>query len=397
VGFCYGLLAHPVDEMAGLRDLALIFLWAEVYDDFYAPIGSAVRSFSAMGPASMLVRHALNAFHGHSPFRHKTQQAREQREQIVAELKDVMKDPGTFFAELPGKMKAEYTDKWRRHKALRAQSTLNSQFQAGKLAGEVTMELLLTIAGLIAMGGAAAAKLATKTPQLVKWARRVTVRAGRVGAGDEAGFASTASETVAPLKKSAPAAPPKKATPRSEPVVEGPPTRLPLAGVTGAEMDLAAAPTSPYEAVATSQLKARRKVASQFYREHGGGMSESQIADHVRGIDFTEPVKAGPPPPAPAVQHQWQVTGARQGSYYADSGTAPTNLGINAEGRGMGPNGWATGEIEPKVAQPFEVPSDTPYLQSTSAPYLDTHSVPDMPMMTEGGATQRYIPGLRPK
>ena len=58
----------------------------------------------------------------------------------------------------------------------------------------------------------------------------------------------------------------------------------------------------------------------------------------------------------------------------------------------MGPGGWGTGPVQPKVSQSYNVPPETPYMQSTAAPVKDTWSVPGQKHGTDGGGEQRFIP-----
>jgi len=169
-----------------------------------------------------------------------------------------------------------------------------------------------------------------------------------------------------------------------------------LKGVSAKEKALAESPGNSKE-----QIAARKKVAKRFYKQKGqkydptlnggkGGMRNHTAAEarqEMKGIDFNKPVKTGPPPPCPTPQGQWQRPGGRQGQYYADDGTKPTNLGIHD--KATNPN---TGATESKVSKNYDMDPKTPYMESTAAPVKDTWSRPGHQHGTDGGATQRYVP-----
>jgi RHS repeat-associated protein len=157
-------------------------------------------------------------------------------------------------------------------------------------------------------------------------------------------------------------------------------------GVSASHMALASSPGSSHD-----QVQARKLIAKRFYKQQGE-MTASQARSHMRGIDFERPLTIGPPPPCPNLQHQWQPRGGRQGQYYGDPGVPPGAFGIHDKGVTNGPTGWGSGPVEPKVAKPYRIPPDTPYMQSTAAPVKDTWSVPGTSHRTPGGATQRYVP-----
>jgi hypothetical protein len=106
-------------------------------------------------------------------------------------------------------------------------------------------------------------------------------------------------------------------------------------------------------------------------------------------IDFTKPVVAGPPPPAPATLGQWQPPQGDRGSYFAPPGTEPTHVGIGDEGRAWNLPG--TPEVK-KVETRHEIPPGQPYLRSTAAPAGDDWSIPGRLQPAKGGGTQYCIP-----
>ncbi|HEY5240072.1 MAG TPA: polymorphic toxin type 46 domain-containing protein, partial [Polyangiaceae bacterium] len=159
-----------------------------------------------------------------------------------------------------------------------------------------------------------------------------------------------------------------------------------LKGVSQEEIDLAGRKGNSQD-----QIRARKKLAKRFYKQKAG-MTAAEARNHMRGIDFDEPVTMGPPPAAPGAQVQYQVPGGRQGQYYADPDATPSQLGIHDQGATMGPDGWGTGPVAGKTPVTYDVDPSTQYMQSTAAPVKDTWSVPGHSYGTEGGATQRFIP-----
>jgi len=145
------------------------------------------------------------------------------------------------------------------------------------------------------------------------------------------------------------------------------------------------------------QINARRKVALEFYKTMGRAWDRKNfelreyvlptelrsIFSHLTGIDFTQPVKIGPPPPAPATLAQWQVPGGNKGQYFA-SAPDPLTLGI-------GRLGDKDGKLVPKVSNDFAIPGGTAYLKSTASAKLDTWSTKGANQPTKGGAIQYYM------
>jgi hypothetical protein len=113
----------------------------------------------------------------------------------------------------------------------------------------------------------------------------------------------------------------------------------------------------------------RRATAQQFYEQQG--WDQKRIAAHMKGIDFSKPVKVVTLEAGTQVS-QWQTPGEPQGNYYAEPGTDPSTLGINPEG---------------KVEQQFVVTKPVKVLQSTAA------DIPDWAGSGKtwtGGATQNF-------
>jgi hypothetical protein len=82
--------------------------------------------------------------------------------------------------ELFGHIVASYVDKWRRFEASSRERTLSGQFEAGRIVGDVLVDVLRVIGT-----GVAVAKTAAKIPRLVRLAQRhgLAVRTSGAGGG----------------------------------------------------------------------------------------------------------------------------------------------------------------------------------------------------------------------
>jgi hypothetical protein len=139
---------------------------------------------------------------------------------------------------LPGRIKDDYAEKWRRFNALNARRDPEDQYEAGKILGELTADILMTIAGA-ASGAGAIARIASKAPRLAKLVglgKRVP--AGRPLTVAEAARPPKAAASPSPRPGSAPAtamvrpsAGPSPAVARStpEPPPKAPPPEPPKA------------------------------------------------------------------------------------------------------------------------------------------------------------------------
>jgi type VI secretion system secreted protein VgrG len=157
-------------------------------------------------------------------------------------------------------------------------------------------------------------------------------------------------------------------------------------------VDAARAGTSP------EQMMARRKVALDFYKTQGltydAGLKKMRpfnlpaemrkIYSELTGIDFKEPLLAGPPPPVPEKLTQWHVP-ERKGQYYAPAGTSPSALGLGMEG--IDPR---NGAVVTKTNDTYSMPAATPYLASIASDKTDTWSLKNKNQKSTGGGKQFY-------
>jgi hypothetical protein len=170
-----------------------------------------------------------------------------------------------------------------------------------------------------------------------------------------------------------------------------------LLSVTAADLELAAAPGK-----SEAQIAARKAVAEAFYRVHTEpeDFDDAKIKQHLKGIDYTKPVKArrSPPPPPPDTTTQWQVPNpnGKPGKYFGNPGSRPTDMGVFEYGleSSKGPR------VVPKVESKFKITPETPVLESTAAGINDVWSLgPGTPFTmgekgigTKGGAVQYFVP-----
>jgi hypothetical protein len=108
-------------------------------------------------------------------FREELAAARAERDALIAELRYVVTHP----LDVLGSIGSEYVEKWKRFEELSSQQTLPARFHAGRIFGEVLLDVLTVIGG-----GTAAVKAASKIPRLAKLARlKLPAKSARFGGG----------------------------------------------------------------------------------------------------------------------------------------------------------------------------------------------------------------------
>src|SRR5262245_54089317 len=156
LGVVYGIGENVVTSVVELLVLVKTFLLADLYDRAQQPVCSA----ASLNPVALLQR--LMAEVSMRAFRAQLEEAHRERQALVEELRYAM----THIGEVLGGIKDGYVAKWNRFETFVKDRTLSSQFQAGRIFGEVLMEVVAVIAG-----GTAAVKAAGKIPRLAKLAR----------------------------------------------------------------------------------------------------------------------------------------------------------------------------------------------------------------------------------
>jgi hypothetical protein len=278
LGVCYGILENLAGSVAGLVDLLRIFILAGLYERAQHPswIVADLPGYLTAKTAQLVFGVQLKKAH-------------DQCETLIRELKYAVTHPG----ELLGSIKSQYAAKWKRFETLIVDISLSSQFEAGKIAGEVLLDVLM----LIGMGEAAV-KFAAKLPELAKLAERfegalkLGARAGGGAVAEEAEAASAGAGRIA--------AKPPTPGPRPPTVIRIPPNEAP-------------------EAVAA------------WYKQNPR-ITDENVSTYLKGTDFSKPVMKRPLNPGDRVD-VWVRDGGKPGNHFAQPGTDPRTLGIDLEGR----------------------------------------------------------------
>jgi hypothetical protein len=155
LGVVVGMGENVLSGALGLAEIAKTFLLADLYDRAQQPV-----AMSLIGPLGFF--HRAIAELSMRAFGAELQQARDDRDTLIRELTYAMTHPGEVFDNV----KADYTKKWKTFEQLVQQPRLSSQFGAGRIFGEVLVDVLALIGA-----GAAAIKGASKIPRLVKLAK----------------------------------------------------------------------------------------------------------------------------------------------------------------------------------------------------------------------------------
>jgi hypothetical protein len=202
LGVLYGVGENVVGSVVELGQLAKTLLLADLYDRARQPALAA----AAFGPTAIFQR--LMAEASRRAFGAALEEAHRERDELIAELRYAM----THLGEVVGSIADSYVAKWNQFEALSKQRTLSSQFEAGRIFGEVLLEVVSLIGG-----GAAAVKAASKAPRLARLARariaprsRPPVRsgAGAVAAEKPVLTPSQARAVEAPVAEPPPVKPP---------------------------------------------------------------------------------------------------------------------------------------------------------------------------------------------
>ena len=153
LGFCVGIFENLAGSIAALVRLGKTFLLAGLYD------AAHLDPILAVGPA-MLLRleaKAIESFAGTA-----MKEAHSQRNAILQELQYAV----THADEVFGQIGKEYQDRWNLFKAYFAQGTISGDFEAGKLAGNVLVDVLTLI--LTVVDGIGLVKIAARLPELAR-------------------------------------------------------------------------------------------------------------------------------------------------------------------------------------------------------------------------------------
>jgi hypothetical protein len=306
LGVVYGIGENVVTSVVDLLVLVKTFLLADLYDRAQQPVFSA----ASLNPVALVQR--LMAEVSMRTFRAQLEDAHRERQAMVEELRYAM----THISEVLGGIKDSYVAKWNRFEALVQDRTLSSQFQAGRIFGEVLIEVVSVIAG-----GTAAVRAVGKIPRLAKLAR---LKIPAKSTGRALGAAEGVAARQAPVTPSQarPAAP--------EPPVQGKQPR----------------PLKPPKVLTKDEL-------ADWYRKQGARFEDHDtLESHLAGTDFSNPVLLREVPEGTEVVQYVRVDG-KPGMYFARPGTRMDQLGIR--------------EPPSRVAQRFILKEPLEAVESTAA------------------------------
>ncbi|MBL4608438.1 MAG: hypothetical protein JKY01_11510 [Pseudomonadales bacterium] len=329
--------------------------------------------------------------------------ADEERHALLKELGKVLQNPQAVFEGMLDNVAEEYKRDWRAFNTQLKTGTLEGQFDAGMILGQILLDVLALMTGV---GGAlkTSAKLATKAPHLAKWAKRIEIKSparkgprqrARVGGAASSG---NLSEAAAQAVTKARSAEPKKIVSQEKTVstkVDAAEktdnaVAVPLVGaVSGSNSVFSrrAYLNEKFDRTGDTNLdiniKSRQETAFNFYKSQG--VDEIDIPSHLTGIDFTQPVDIIAINSGKKLL-QFQTRGAPQGNYYSLSEhTLPTHLGIS-------PNGFnrSLQIVEPKIRNEYVTSQKINVLKSQAASVDDFWSVKGDKHPTVGGGHQIF-------
>ncbi len=128
-------------------------------------------------------------------------------------------------------------------------------------------------------------------------------------------------------------------------------------------------------------IRGNRETAANFFKSQG--YKAADYEGYMNGLDFTKPVYTETLNRGKTLW-QFQVPGGRQGMWYSPTpDVVPGQLGINPLGQI-----YKTETVVPKIMNVYQTTDKVTLLRSTSAPVLDTWSVPSQPFDAIGGARQ---------
>jgi hypothetical protein len=268
LGVIYGAGENVAGGIVSIAAIAKTLLLADLYDRANQPTLLNMNPFAASQQAAASV--------SMWQFRRELEEARAERDALLAELGYAVTHPVEVFGDIG----ATYADKWRRFEASSAERTLTGQFEAGRIVGDVLVDVLSVIGTGVAVG-----KTAAKIPRLVRLAQRRGLAVRASGASAATGEpAVTPSQFTGRGRVVEPELPPPEAKLKGKPV--------PLQGMSWR--------TIQYTKRTAAEREALRKefypgVRKQFLKDlandpekaatlRKAGITEQEIADMRNGI-----------------------------------------------------------------------------------------------------------------
>lgn len=202
LGVAWGIGEATIRDAASLVQLILVFVLADLHDRAERP--SLWRIRDPFDPAKTLLAIVVRRTFGGA-----LKEAHNERQAFINELREAVGNPGNMLEGI----KAEYATKWRRFEELVVESSLAAQFEAGKIVGEVLLDVLSLIGG-----GTAAVKAASKVPRLARLATTMQGKLPKMLKGAAVRPAAGITTSAGGASKGAAAA-----TPAPKPVFTGKP------------------------------------------------------------------------------------------------------------------------------------------------------------------------------
>jgi hypothetical protein len=192
IGAVYGAGESIVTSVADLLGLMKTLALADLADSVFRRKDTPwyQTAFKIFQPFEM-AKEIAGMVGGHY-FKAELQAAQADRDVLVASLRYALQHP----AEVLGGIGNAYVDKWNRFEALIVKTDLRSRFDAGKIFGEVLLEVL----GLLA-AGAGLAKLAAKVPGFARIATRLGKASKSLKTKLTPGSRKSAPKTPAPVRR----------------------------------------------------------------------------------------------------------------------------------------------------------------------------------------------------
>lgn len=198
LGVCYGIAENLASGVGALLGLLKNFVLEGIYEEIHHPPPTWAASLAPQYAAARLSALVLGDA--------QLQKAHNQCVALLGELKKILANPRKFLKQLGEHYVSEYGRKWELVKEQLSQHTLGGEFQAGRITGQVLLDvvmLLLTVYGAAEV----AAKLAAEIPELVDVVRglrgaegllkvKTPTAVAKAATAEEAGEVSTASSAA---------------------------------------------------------------------------------------------------------------------------------------------------------------------------------------------------------
>lgn len=165
LGVCYGMTENLAGGVASLLTLLKTFVLEGLYEQVHHP--------PPLWAAPLWPQYATARVWEIVIGDPTLQKAHNQCVELLDEVKKIIDDPKKFLTAMGKHYEQEYASKWARLKDQLAQRSLIGDFQAGRITGQVLLDVIMI---LLTVYGAAelAAKVAAEIPELVDLVRGLT-------------------------------------------------------------------------------------------------------------------------------------------------------------------------------------------------------------------------------